>query len=608
MEYKLVDISNDERFSWNSDQSFYLDSTIYAKGEEVYNKDKENRIILRPEDSNKDIENDIKNTEIIVQVAISDLMNYMKEKNGFDRNYDFWYLFLGRWFQAFIFVCLRRERDLLAAKERIGNFKIKSGIRSEEAYFPFNASKSWYNTYIYSELAKYIDGIELQESLIHYEPNKENGSTNNKNIYSLISTRLPQTIPFFLQGLLPNILKRIGFTPKILFIGECYINTCSLIKICINTNIKPLFFRGVKYNKISPADHKLRSKLFKSNLLDKPWINELLRKELPTIYLEGFLDLYAYTIKNSPNFPKVIITALSMHYPNTSLLYMAEAKNQKNTKLLYSQHGGGYFLEKHSLPDIFSLKVFDKVYTWSRIDQNKYNANCKQMPSHRLNQFNFRKSTNKNLSNKRKASILIVASSNSLYKNSPMCGYEGHSFILHLRQVIDLANNLDSEIFNIRIRTFVPLWDDVNKYLVNINNKCNIYCGRKNMMGVRGDFRSDLNNSDIVIHTTNQTTYLECLSQNIPSFILWDDSSSEFPNHLKKYLNKLKEQSIFFNCPINLANHLNKYGNRSLDLWHNENTKTAINDFIFNCCLRGKSKEYISSWSKEVNELMRSLK
>ena len=78
----------------------------------------------------------------------------------------------------------------------------------------------------------------------------------------------------------------------------------------------------------------------------------------------------------------------------------------------------------------------------------------------------------------------------------------------------------------------------------------------------------------------NSTTFLETLASNIPTIIFWDEKYFELRPSAIKDFDVLKKANIYFNNPINAANHINLIWDDIDFWWNNIETQNARNFFL----------------------------
>ena len=122
-----------------------------------------------------------------------------------------------------------------------------------------------------------------------------------------------------------------------------------------------------------------------------------------------------------------------------------------------------------------------------------------------------------------------------------------------------------------RLGPFKDQWNVIEKLK---NNLGNIQVSNKK------SFIEDINNAKVSIHVDLQTTFLETMFMNIPSFILYNDNFWNVSNKGKSIIKKLKEANILFYNSNDLSRHINKNYFNIESWWESKMVKNARLSFL----------------------------
>ena len=362
-----------------------------------------------------------------------------------------------------------------------------------------------------------------------------------------------------------------------------------------------LFFNGFpkinyceKISKKFLIIHKIRKKNLKNKTKDPflKLISELIIKNIPASYLEGYDFLKRKTIKyNWPTNPKAVLTA-NAHFNFDVFKFWLADKREKNVKLIVSQHGAGYLFSKfHSDYDL-DINNCNYFLSWGK----KNFLDKKILPG-----FNLR--LKKKFKQVKKENILFIQ--HFPYKYTTRLVINDHNFsniISNLDNQKKIINELNKNITNpIKIRLFSSknFYPDIHNYE---KDKWGDYLDKHIFETRDVPIENSISNSKIVIiNTLHSTLFFECLSSNIPCFIFSNFSLKHIKKECRKDFLNLKNVGIIQNNPLDFANFLNK-NIQNIDTWWNGKKISYIkNNFITNYCFYEKSP--IKSISKNLNKI-----
>ena len=107
--------------------------------------------------------------------------------------------------------------------------------------------------------------------------------------------------------------------------------------------------------------------------------------------------------------------------------------------------------------------------------------------------------------------------------------------------------------------------------------------------------------SDFVVINHFNTTALQSISLNIPTFMCCNKNYIEFNSVSKKYLNELISSNIFFYNFNDLYNFLNKIDYDIENWWNSKKVQRIKKNFSKNYCLRSNSWQEI--WIEKLTQL-----
>ena len=274
---------------------------------------------------------------------------------------------------------------------------------------------------------------------------------------------------------------------------------------------------------------------------------------IPLAYLEGFKELSKRSEQVGwPQNPKSIWTSNSFFIDEIFKYWSAEKLENKETKLIISQHGGlygtsrWYFFEEHE------REISDVYFSWGWSRDEKtlpypVRSFIKKIP--KVNQ-------NRNL--------FLVQMKMPRYSyhmfSTPISG----QYLGYLENQFNFVEELSDEIRSktiIRFKKNPYGWSEDHLWLKRFPD-INFDLGDSSIQDC-------IDNSRIYVCTYNATTFLESFFLNHPTIIFWDQEFSELNENAKNYFEGLKKINLFFDDPIKAANFINSIW-KDVDSWWEE--------------------------------------
>ena len=340
----------------------------------------------------------------------------------------------------------------------------------------------------------------------------------------------------------------------------------------------PKIWTKIEVNYTAKSDLYLRKKL--KNLLisyfpkeqnkELKFIIANLFNLLPSSYLENFVNVKRSVSKSYwPKNPNLIFTSNSFDTDEGFKYYLAEQK-EKNPFLKYivGQHGMGYNFKKATI-SFQEREIADNVFVWG-----KYTENKNQIPGFIL------KSSKINYNKEGK--ILIICTHLGFREQY---WDKDYFFTKNFNRKILFLNSFKNKFLNNNI--ILRLGTRINEFNFNEEKKI------KNKFP---KLKIDLNNniyksyasSRLVIHFYLATTFLETVSQNIPSIMLMDKKEFNYSNKGMSIFKMLKKNNILFDDSKKLHSFIEKNYNNLEKWWCSKKIQSSLNIFRRDYCRNGK--------------------
>ena len=571
MKYFLITTS--DKRSWGSHQNnIFLGSWCESFGKE----NPENLKIQNYHwDDKEKFERDIQYLNDLYETKLDELSIAMNKIHNETNNKSFWRIIIGPWLKSFIDVVFDRYEsiDILNSEHEIDNtYCLKANYldwtpKDFNEYLNLIKFDEW-NHLIYSEIIKYL-GIpfkEIKTPLMRSSGEKRKNSL--KKLFNHINN--------YYNKLLPNKFNKN-------FVVAGHFKPLQLIKFHFFLKQIPQFLNyELEINRAKTIKTDVRSKIIlNSNNKFEVLLNDLIKKQIPTAYIESYELIKKKAIKFFPKYPAVILTSNAFNSNEAFKFWVASKKESINTKYIINQHGGNFGICFYSQSEKHQILTSNIFTTWGWIDSK--NKKIKPMPSYKLQQLKYKKRNN--ISN---IQLLVASYPKHFYTliDQPNASQN----IEYFNGIENLLNKLENNVkkkLKIRIHQDLYGWKIKQRF-------CELGYRDSLEDSTSISFKKSINNSSISICTFNSTTFLETLSANVPTLIFFSSNRYLIRDNAKPMFEKLKNVKIFFETPEELAKHLNDIHLDIYDWWNQQELQSTKNEFCYNYAR--KSENWVSIW------------
>ena len=441
----------------------------------------------------------------------------------------------------------------------------------------------------YNDFMSISSTIEWQKNFENLIKNiKKNNNINVTKIYIHEEKDLKsfyKKIFYKLHNIYCSLFK-IYFLRKKTFIFNTYLGKLNDIFLQLKFKELPIFF--FHYPSYSCGiDKKIRlkninSKFSKENKLTNTYLKTLLLN-IPVNYLEGFNIINNYLEKSF--LPKNLkFTFNSNEIITDDYFKIWITKQKSNCKLILSQHGLNYQIQTSHSPQIATIEIsyVDKILYWGKKNiKNKKFINMFMIPK--------RKFLVKNKKN------LILVLNQSLPNIHLM---DNKEYFLNSFKIVNFINMLNNELkksllIRLHKTNFPPLTTKKIIALINSNKNKEIIKiddGKQNIQKL-------ILNSKLIIFTYPSSGFLEAISQNIPSILLWKNIEDECLNSAKSDFKILENKGIIFRDEKKLSKFINTNWNSIDSWWNNKELKKVVSNFNLKYCIF-EDKQFFKVYSK----------
>ena len=545
-----------------------------------------------------------------VEEILSLLARELNILHKVDYSIDFWRILLKPWLNSFIPSVFDRwetidncinNYDIDSAS--IVNFDLSDLVPNSTSDFNsnFNLEDFW-NEFIFSEILKnYSKAKEI--NLIK---NIRKAQTTNitvsqiplKNNNSFLNIR-----QYFNSR---NVFKKFKFIIYKILSQLSIFKSSDAIFFHNYENIKDKFIIESKLKSLPSHFISSNLPLFEFNLSKREGMNlssnndsefkdflvNLIHKQIPKIFIEGFKFLLLNKYKNWPSRPKAIVCSGSIYADDYFKFYLADKVTNRNSKLFILQHGGHYGIGKHSNMLDYELQICDKFLSWG---WGSHQEKVVKIPSMKIS------SKISSSSYSKDGSLLIIGQDFTRYSYHMYSYPVSSGYISYENDLKNFILSLSADIESNTVLRFKHGgsfgWNESIEFE---NNFPKITIDRASK-----PLASEIAKSRICIQTSNFTTYLESLALNIPTVIFWDPMRNELTEDAAVYFKDLAKSKIFFTDPFEAAAHINNIWEDVESWWTSGLVQKSRINFVNNYALC--SENYINDFVHFIKENSKTL-
>ena len=497
-------------------------------------------------DREKLFEDSIK-INFFVSELLRDLSIQLNQTLNLNRPASYWNIILGEWLHLFCQTVFDRFEVLKSTKRNFDLIGIYE-LPSEENKIPRTTSDFYekatkchnWNANLFSEIVKAFCASDWQITRTdrEFEIHKPKHSHNKKKSVSVV------------KKMYRSIYLKLTKPEKSTVMTTMYLNKINLLKLSIK-------LKGIPFLNEPKLDEELRCNKTKQFFLTESDEESFLTVAkrlaplyLPAVYLEEFFQHEKQSHEEYSNhFPKRILTANS-HYSDESWKKWAATSYLNGAKIYILQHGGHYGTSKFSLSQDYELSIANKFITWGWTVEG--DDRFLPAPANKLMQ---------QVKRDKQENILFVTFEGPMYANWVTSAPIGPQILNSLTESLNFVSLLtDSVRSKLRIRPY-PL-----NYGLNQAEEFLSLVPQDQISGPENTFISELRKVRLVVCNYNSTTFIECLSNNIPTLMYLDLNLWEIHPDYEGLFKRLIESKILHNSGESCALFINE-NYRTIEKW-----------------------------------------
>lgn len=487
----------------------------------------------------------------------------------------YWRIILGPWLRYFTEMVYDRYLSIEEVSLRddidytnILNIQPEEIIPNNMAEFNKLFISDVWNQFIYQNIIIYFDIRTESSNVVSSEKTIE--EDDKKSLKQKIINNL-----FFL-----NKFNSIHFLSS-------YIKLKNLIPLQITLGQLPTLgvSTDVVFNVNYSIDMRDLLEFPKNQSLFENILSDLVKKQIPKYYLEGYTDFRKKVLNAYPKKSKIIFTA-NAYSSNDSFKFWVAEKHEQGTQYIIGQHGGHYGMGLFSSHEKHQIKSADKFFSWGwDMPQNN-----KVVPVSAIK-------LNQNIKHNPKGDILIPFLSIPRYSYHVMSMVIAGQMLKYFDNQIELLKFLSPEL-----KPLIKLRLTVSDYQWNFKDRLTDE-GFANQIdsdkSLKKSFYNRLSECRLCIATYNATTYLETFSANFPTLLYWDSYYWELNNESKPYFKLLEDEGILHYSVESLYEKLNEIYMDPMSWWKQKNIQDAKDIF----CKRfaNREKNYVLDYKSKLN-------
>jgi putative transferase (TIGR04331 family) len=525
--------------------------------------------------------------ESLNEKYLKKLTSSLNDTHDEDYSLRYWRILLSPWLSFFIGIIYERYLSIQSAINSnkvthtwIPPLNYERWITNDTMGFTLRAiGDNDFNLFLYGEIISKVGGIsfEYKEGQSFFDPLDSMESQ---------SLTLPARAKKNIVSLLEEVSKKIPSRFNQIVFSSSGLSYCNQVKLQLSLGQIPyLASSNVIPNKISMnKDMRELIKLPQPKNEFESILNDLLIKQLPTLFLEGYSAMRSKSLEAFPKKPKVIFTAYDFAF-HDSFKFWAATQTEQGAKIVHAQHGGFYGMNEHLQSQNSELQICDKYFTWGW----KFKEQPKTVPmaGGKLQGANY------NIKSDPSGKILFVTTTAPIIFvrfDHITNGGHGLDYFLGQERFLNVLFPEVSKMLLMRFRDLKYHWDGL-KRLADIYPSIKMYKGKESM-------HSQLRKSRLCLHDYLGTTWLETLSMNFPTIVFWDPKSVNILKSTQPYLDDLRRVGILHDTPESAAKLVNEIYEDPMSWWSSPDIQEVRGEFCQQ--FARTSDQWVSQWKEEL--------
>jgi putative transferase (TIGR04331 family) len=299
-------------------------------------------------------------------------------------------------------------------------------------------------------------------------------------------------------------------------------------------------------------------------------VRELIPRQLPSVYLEGYSRLVA-TARSLrwPSRPSVIWTS-NQHTSDDVFNAWTAEKVEQGAPLVIGQHGGHYGTGLWCFAEDHDREIADAYFTWG------WSEDRRTVPLGQFLPVDERAGRSKERTELLLATVSLPRLSYWMYSSAVAGQWLGY-FDDQCRFAAALPDALRA-VLRVRLYPADFGWDQAERW-------------RHKLPDVRIDdggtsLRERVNSARIFVATYNATTFLETIAADVPTIIFWNEAHWELRDSARSAFEELRKAGVFHGTPESAAAQVARVWDDVDAWWQSETVRHALRAFRELYCAR----------------------
>jgi putative transferase (TIGR04331 family) len=542
-------------------------------------------------DDRQRIPGDLDYVRLVYERLLGELAERLNEIHSVSFSVRYWRIVAGWWLFYFIQIYFDRWQVIQnASLTYSGASLFRCPERSEipashdMAEFQQEMATDWWNEHLFADIAERWTTLNVRPAPdVAGRPNTHQDGGQGMTFRSIPARFARRTA---------QILSSLGrlqlMTGHRVSLRADYLKSSERRKLEVLLRQAPFSAKRVKLPRSQPEMAKRNWTLSGGNQDFERAVALAIPRYLPTCYLEGYADSAEVAARLAfPTIPRVVMTANAYSSDDLWKLWAAE-QAEKGAKVVIAQHGGHYGTGKWSSTQEHETSICDRYLSWGWDDPRE--PKVTPAPATKLIGLKKRPPS-------RQGRCLQVTSA------MPRYSYLMYSVPVgpQIQEYIDDQFRFTGALSpNVREELLVRLYPedygwDLDERWRDREPEIAVDAGVQPMAEL-------LEQTRLYVATYNATTFLESISQGIPTVIFWNPKYWELADNAQPYFDSLKRAGVFFDDSIECAVHVNGIWDDVPAWWASDLVQEAVGSFADRFAYVGprplrELREALTSWS-----------
>ena len=511
----------------------------------------------------------------LYEKILIDLAHKLNELHRVKYNSRYWRILIGPWLADFIQIIFDRHTMLKRAFSENQSYKLNAIYRERLSFVP-NDMKDFYQVFstddwnesIYVQLIQLCWSQQVEINWIKKAAKMPKQSAKFNHFKFYLKDKF---IPFF---------NKLLTKKNDVFFIESYLPLKTQLKLQLRLGQKPTIWKSQSVPIINVEHEKRNWNFDKENVSNfEKTVRQMIPKNIPTIYLEGYSDLIEAIKKlHWPQHPKSIFTSNSFASDDIFKAWTADKTNEK-FQLIIGQHGGHIGTNLFSFHEEHQLKIADIYLSWGWTNKKRHNIN----PIGNIKCFESHADYDPS------GGALIVGLTLPRYSYHMMAIPVASQFLEYFE---DQKTFLSCLPVNLQKKVTVRL--SRTDYGWNQSERWKQSMPQIELDNGHEDIKLKIKKSRLYISTYNATTFLESMTWNIPTIIFWNEKYWELNDEAKFYFGILEKVGIFHKTPQSAAKKM-------IDIWDD------VENWWNSRAIQEAKEIFINQYSKKPDDPLKVL-